>query len=681
MVGTENRPGESVEEHRLKRIIAAQSEIARASLGTDDVMKLIAQCAAALTGASAAVVETIEGSGIVFRAATGSAAAHVGSRLDVARSMAGLCVRTGQVLLCTDAEKDPRVDLEAARRMGARSIIAVPLIHQQRTVGVLGIMSERTDAFGDAETTLLELMANVISGALDRAAAESSLREAEETVRLTLDNAPIGMALVGLDGRWLRVNHALCELLGYPAEELLTMTFQDVTHPDDLPQDVGLMDELVRGAIRRVQVAKKYVRKDGSVLEALLHVSVLRNENGEARCFISQIEDVGEKRMLQERLIVSDRLASLGTLAAGVAHEINNPLAFAMASLELASEELNGFAAAVPPGRLLEFRGLLGDAREGCERVRRIVRDLKTFSRPEDPQRHPLDVREVIELAIKMTYNEVKHRARLVKDFGDCPFVEADEARLGQVFVNLLVNAAQAIREGSVDHNEIRIRTATRADGAALIEVRDTGSGIARAAVGKIFDPFYTTKRVGEGTGLGLSICRSIVTDLGGTIEVESEPDRGSTFRVSLPAARPPAAEAPQHPPLAADIPVRQTRVLIVDDEPFIGRTFAHALREHTVTIVDNARAALAQLRGGAPFDVVLCDLMMPGMTGMELYDELARTDPPLSQRMVFVTGGAFTPAARAFLDRVPNQRLEKPVDVQQLRAVVRSFGAPRTAP
>jgi CheY-like chemotaxis protein len=276
-----------------------------------------------------------------------------------------------------------------------------------------------------------------------------------------------------------------------------------------------------------------------------------------------------------------------------------------------------------------------------------------------------------------MAFHEIKHRARVVKDFGEIPPVAADEARLGQVFINLFVNAAQSIPEGQVDKNEIRIITKTDASGRAVVEVRDTGRGIPADILSHIFDPFFTTKVIGEGTGLGLSICHNIVTDLGGEIVAESETGKGTTFRVVLPSAslesepREPKKEVVASPPPAG----RRGQVLVVDDNPMIGRTLRRVLAdEHDVTVLTDGQQALDLLLGGKWFDVILCDLMMPNVTGMDLYAELSCALPQIVDRIVFITGGAFTPAGRGFLDSVPNQRLEKPFAPQSLRALVRGL-------
>jgi signal transduction histidine kinase/CheY-like chemotaxis protein len=377
-------------------------------------------------------------------------------------------------------------------------------------------------------------------------------------------------------------------------------------------------------------------------------------------------------RKLEEskgRLILADRMASVGTLASGVAHEINNPLAWVMGNLEFLADELPALFAGLPRERRAELEDVLAQTKDGADRVRKIVRDLKLFSRADEEQRGPVDVHAVLELAVNMTRAELKHRAHLVRAYGEVPPVLANEARLGQVFVNLLVNAAQAITEGRFDANEVRLGTHVGADGRVVIEVADTGAGIPDAIRDRIFDPFFTTKQVGIGTGLGLSICHGIVTAAGGEIQVDSTVGKGTIVRVILPAASAPVAAA-----AAPSAPARgpRGRILVVDDEPQVAAMLQRELAaEHDVEVAASGRAALDRLAEAQSFDVILCDLMMPEVTGMALHAALAERAPHLLPRLAFVTGGAFTPGGRAFLDEVPNPRFEKPVDLQALRAFI----------
>jgi signal transduction histidine kinase len=393
-----------------------------------------------------------------------------------------------------------------------------------------------------------------------------------------------------------------------------------------------------------------------------------------------------ERHRMQEQLLISDRMASVGTLAAGVAHEINNPLAAVLANLDVSLELLadlcdpRGGGEGAPPAltaRLGDLAAPLVDAREAADRVQMIVRDLKIFSRSGDEERTgPVDIERVLESALRIAWNEVRHRARLLRDYGgDVPLVLGNAARLGQVFLNLIVNAAQAIPEGQVQANEIRVVSRRRGD-QVVIEVRDSGSGIPPQVMSHIFAPFFTTKSAGVGTGLGLAICHRIVTGLGGTITARENEGPGTIFEVVLAAARPveDLPPAPLEPVVAAAAAIRG-RILVVDDEPLINKVVQRMLRaDHDVSSFGSVREALEAIRGGASYDVILCDLMMPEMTGMDLHAELLRLRPDLAQRVVFMTGGAFTPAAREYLHQMPNQRLEKPFEPGDLRLIVEAM-------
>jgi signal transduction histidine kinase len=380
-----------------------------------------------------------------------------------------------------------------------------------------------------------------------------------------------------------------------------------------------------------------------------------------------------ERRKMQEQLLISDRMASVGTLAAGVAHEINNPLAAIVANLELMSKGLARISGDL--GESETFRDVLdelSDARESADRLRNIVRDLKIFSRSGNEERRgPVSVKRVLESSLRMAWNEIRHRARLVKEHGDVPPVEANEARLGQVFLNLIVNAAQAIREGDAERNQIHVSTRLeRASGRVAVEIRDTGSGITAENLSRIFDAFFTTKPVGVGTGLGLSICHRIVTGMRGEIQVESQVGQGSTFRVLLPVSAQQLEPTTFTPVILP--PTRRAKVLVIDDEVVVAKALGRLLKlEHDVTLAASAGEARDQIEAGARFDVILCDLMMPQMTGMDLHAHLLASVADQAARMIFLTGGAFTAEARAFLDRVPNQRVEKPFDTQQLRSII----------
>jgi PAS domain S-box-containing protein len=496
-----------------------------------------------------------------------------------------------------------------------------------------------------------------------------------EFFEMSLDH----LCVAGFDGYWRRLNPSWTRTLGFTAEELMACPLIEFVHPDDREATLAARGRLKEGEPLRT-LTNRYRRKDGTYrwfewrsvanVERQLVYAIARDVTAEreAQRKLQEARETHD-RMLRQ-LMLADRMASVGTLAAGVAHEINNPLSYVLTNLEMICEDLEGIDAGGLSARLAECAGMARDAQHGAERVRKIVRGLKTFSRAEDERRAVIEVTPVLELSIRMTLNEITHRARLVRAYGPIPLVEADDSRLGQVFINLLVNAAHAIGDGNPEGNEICLATGTDAAGNAIVDVRDTGPGIPADAIGKVFDPFFTTKPIGVGSGLGLSICHNIVTSMGGQLTVSNDESAGAVFRVTLPAASGPLAKAPAV--VAREpTPSRRAAVLIVDDEGSVGQTLRRLLREHDVTAVTSAREALDLLAADARFDVIVSDLMMPDISGMQLYDELARIHPDLVERVVFMTGGAFTGAAHAFLERVSNDCLEKPFTASAVRAAI----------
>ena len=380
-----------------------------------------------------------------------------------------------------------------------------------------------------------------------------------------------------------------------------------------------------------------------------------------------------ERKDMESRLAFADRMASVGTLAAGVAHELNNPLMYVLSNLYLTREELDSLDGS---DWFERARQQLDEAIHGAVRMQNIVRDLKTFSRVDDEQRGHVDLQSVLESSINMCWNEIRHRATLERELSETPFVDANESRLGQVFLNLLINAAQAMPERRASANRIIVRTYTDDEGWAVIEVADNGTGIDPDRMSRVFEPFFTTKDVSEGTGLGLSICRNIIRDAGGTIEARSEPGRGTTFVVRVPASTGKAvALTTQAPPTAT--PGERASVIVVDDEPLVGRSIRRALRGHEVQVFSSGEEAIARLCSDEPFDVVFCDLMMPNVSGMEVFTRVSEQRPEVASRFVFMTGGAFTAEARQFLKETPLTCLEKPFELRQIRDLVKDRAEP----
>jgi signal transduction histidine kinase len=337
----------------------------------------------------------------------------------------------------------------------------------------------------------------------------------------------------------------------------------------------------------------------GSAVQRALHETTIRTD---------------AKRMA-DQLLIRDRMASVGTMAAGVAHEMNNPLAAAIAALSCAEEELVRGAndAGSPDGAssLLRILEPLRVASAAAERMRRIIRDLGVFSRPDELPSVAVDLSQVCDSSVRIALAQIQPRARFVRAYSEVGSVVGNAGRLGQVVLNLLVNAAQAISGEDPEQEEVRIALTQDGPAVVLLEVRDTGAGIPPDVLPRIFDPFFTTKAANMGTGLGLAICHRIVTELGGTIEACAMLPRGTAFRVRLPVAPrgDPATAVPPVPVRAAS--TRRCSVLIVDDDALVAGALARLLKgEHDVAVVTGGRAALALIDAGQTFDVLLCDLM-----------------------------------------------------------------------
>jgi signal transduction histidine kinase/CheY-like chemotaxis protein len=430
--------------------------------------------------------------------------------------------------------------------------------------------------------------------------------------------------------------------------------FTACVHTDDLTR-VALALDRVRRDGARAELEHRIMRPPS---KAVRFVRLRAWRTADERRMHALVEDVTSQSA------ITDRLSSVSAFAAGVAHEINNPLGFLSANLELIDREL--IAAEVDRSRELDV--LMREARHGIHRIHTVVRGLMTFSRVEPTHHEPLDINRVIEVALGIAHTEIRQRARLVRQFTPLPPVDANAARLGQVFVNLLLNAAQAIPTGGHADHEIAVATSVDSSNRIVVEIRDTGRGIPRSLGARAFEAFVTTKPVGAGPGLGLTVCRNIVNAIGGEIGFESEPGK-TVFRVVLPSTSIAVKHAPSEPSIA--MTTRRGSVLIVDDELIFATSLRRLLaREHDVEIAKHGREALDRLRAGERFDAIISDLMMPGFGGMELYANTVQLAAEQAERFIFVTAGGHE--AAEFLSRITNPWFDKPCDLDALRAAIR---------
>jgi PAS domain S-box-containing protein len=472
-----------------------------------------------------------------------------------------------------------------------------------------------------------------------------------------VDSLPDIVIRVDRLGRIRFINRVLS---GFRREEVIGTHWLSFVATDQRDHLGGLLQRtLTTGEVTEGEVLGQ--GNDGAATWYSTRIAPVRNGD-EISGAVLVARDIMEKKQAETQLILSDRMASLGTLAAGVAHELNNPLAAVIMNLELVAQDV----AKLKGERQLptELEEMLQDARDGAERLRGIVRDMRLFSRDDGEQRGSVQVESVLDSTLRLAAPEIRGRAELVKCYGGVPQVQGNQGRLGQVLLNLIVNAAQAIPEGRPNENEIRVTTERDAAGRVLVSIADTGPGIPIDVQRRMFTPFFTTKPAEIGTGLGLCICQRIVSALGGEIWFESLSGGGTVFRVALLPATSTTLTIPAVQ--------RRARVLVVDDEPAATRAVKRLLaKHHDVCLVHGATAALAAFEAGQRFDVVLCDVMMPQLTGVDLYEALTRIDPEQARRVIFLTGG---PPPGDFFASLPNPVLRKPLDARSLAAAIEAL-------
>jgi PAS domain S-box-containing protein len=522
----------------------------------------------------------------------------------------------------------------------------------------------------------------IVEDVTARVRAQEALVGSETRFRELIEHLPDAVT-VYRDGTVIFANLAMVRSLGYEsAEDLVGKELLELIHPSDRRLVIERGARALLGEANP-PVELRVTRKDGSHAFAEI-VSMAIDYDG-APAFLSVARDTTERRVMQAELLQADRMASVGTLAAGVAHEINNPLAYLKGNLDaLATRKLNDIIARVDSlaqealragatpadvealkASLDEAKEMVRLAREGADQMRAIVADLKTFSRSDDAPSSWVDLPRVLDAAIHMAWSEVRTRAIVQKSYGATPSVYANESRLAQVFLNVILNAAHAIPEGR--QGVIRVTTATGAAGEAIVEIVDDGAGMKPEVAARIFDPFFTTKASGSGTGLGLWICQGIVSALGGRIEVASEPGRGATFTIVIPQREIVASE----PRIAIKPATRRGgTVLVLDDQREILRLIERALgHRYTVECYEDGEAALAKIASGATYALVLCDMSMPRVNGMQLYERAIQADERLRSRFIFLTGAATDQRAHEFLKA--HSHLMKPFELAELIDVV----------
>jgi two-component system NtrC family sensor kinase len=474
---------------------------------------------------------------------------------------------------------------------------------------------------------------------------ERQLHKEQEFARRLVDSFPDLILVIDTEGKYTFVSPRCREVLGYELDDTREMQFGGRTHPDDLPSLLALYADILKGKQNFSSLEVRVRHKLGEWRRILFNFSPLFDESGKIEGVVLSGRDITELKRLGEQLIQSEKLAAIGQMLAGVAHELNNPLTAILGVTELVRER---------EGLDDSMKRQLDLTHRQARRAARIVQNLLEFSRPSQTPKKPVDINTILERTLQLHEHSLRRNAveASFQPVEGLPNVVGDPSQLIQVFLNLIINAEQAIREVR-ESGRIQIRAASLGN-KVIITFQDDGSGIAPEALAKIFDPFYTTKRPGGGTGLGLSICIAILREHGGTIEAQSLPAGGSAFTVILPAVSAEQEKAAADPPAPADtvpaapkrVPatIEGRRVLVLDDEESIRALLEEGLSLHGLRVVCAASAdAAAQLAVKENFDVLLCDLNLGGAggagSGREAAANVIKASGANKPLVIFMTG------------------------------------------
>jgi PAS domain S-box-containing protein len=506
----------------------------------------------------------------------------------------------------------------------------------------------------------------------ERKKAEQTLMMSEARLRAIYRGTNIGLALSDLNGKLIEINPAMQRMFGYNTEESLGKSAIGITHPDDAGADSVLFQQLLNGDIKDYRIEKRYIHKNGNIVWGRSNVSLVRDSYDKPLYAISLIEDISEqkradaeKQRLREKAEMSSRLASVGEMAAGIAHEINNPLTAVIGFSEMLMERGD-----LPD----DIRQDLAIINDGSHRVVDIVKRLLTFARQTKPQRVPTDINALIDNTIALRSYVLRTASIEVNtDYDpDLPALVVDPGQLQQVFLNLIVNAEHAMKNSS---GKLTISSGVIKQRVRII-FRDSGQGIPPEVMPFIFNPFFTTKHEGEGTGLGLSVSRSIIIEHGGDLYAESQPGQGAVFTIELPLDdKTTAAQTPEAKPEAIVEQVKPAHILVVDDEPAIRELLGKILEKlgHSVDFAASSQEALDKISAQV-YRLLILDIRLPGMDGMELYKRILAKAPEMKGETIFITGNVRSPDILEFFEQSRVPFFTKPFDIAALKVKVQSM-------
>jgi len=596
----------------------------------------------------------------------------------------------------TDAERLARVRA-LCNVEGYETVALVPLRFGDETIGLLQLNDRRHGRLSEETLGFLENIGASMGIALARKKAEDELRFRNLILSTQQETSIDGILVIDREGVVVSHNQQFVSMWGIPESTMQSKSGSQTMH--------FVLNRLVdpqefKDRVRQLHLSPnektqdEVLLLDGRIFDR--YSAPMIGADGVHFGRVWYFRDVTKHKHLQAQIAKSERLSSMGLLAAGLAHEINNPLFYVLYNLESLAADLPRVSSAAQRCRreLIEHFGevrldeLLGedssalaadlfvdmqerfdDALDGSQRINHVARGLSSFSHVEEHQLAPMSLNQAIEAAINLAFNEIKYRARLIRDYGRTAQVLANKSQLSQVFLNLLVNAAHAIPEGRSEHNSITLRTYQDGD-EVVAEVQDSGEGMPEEQLDHLFESLFSTR---VRAGLGLTICKSIIDGYQGTIQVSSEVGKGSKFVVRLPCMTGAEADEARTPEARDDgEPRLRGRFLVVDDDAAVRRTIVRILGDCEVVEATDGSEAKRIIEVDREFELILCDIMMPVLSGVGFHEWLSSAYPELSARVVFITGGAFAPQARQYLAKVPNPRVDKPILTEDLRRVIR---------
>jgi PAS domain S-box-containing protein len=575
------------------------------------------------------------------------------------------------------------------------SALLIPLISEAKCLGALFLGSKTTNITESGPITFAHTLGTQLGQAIALAKSFENIAESEQRYRSLMGSASCSIFIGNQNGEIIEVNKRGRKLLNTDQENIIGKKFIDFVIPSDqLFASKQLIKLSQEKAIKTTEVRIQPVNESQRVIE----FSGVEVDLAKEKLLLLILNDVTEREQLRTKALLNDKLTTVGTLTAGIAHEINNPIASILANLSFLSSQVQSLTALITDLKqinqesnlnekneqlalLLEkqektafldkINDAIQDTTEAAEHIHDIVHDLKSFTRADEERITAIDINEVLNSAIKMSFPMTKFHAVVEKELSEnIPSLLLNRGKLHQVFLNLIVNAAQAIPEGKTSSNKILVSSKIE-DQFIRIDVTDTGQGVAPELVSKIFDPFFTTKSVGCGTGLGLTICREIINSLGGHIEVANTSGNGTTFSVYLPLKLQ-SKVAIKKINISAAASTRR-RLLLIDDESLLLKGLQRILESfHDITAVADGQSALNIIdETHCQFDIIICDLNMPDVNGADVYQYIAEHYPNREQDIIFMSGGVYTQELMDFIANINNKHLEKPFSSKILLSMI----------